>query len=697
MSPEQLRGQEVDTRSDIFSFGVVLYEMLAGVHPFKKDGQIETANAILSATARPLSRYTENIPILLQHTVKKMLAKEVDRRYQLIHDVRTDVGELIEGKGESISEVATGLSGASSAAGWWHRAIPWSIAVLAVVIAISIAFWSSRQSTSPPLTKFVVAPALPPGEFSGNLAVSADGRHVLYRTDTEKGDQLYLRSLDDLVEKPIPGTESALSPFFSPDGKSVGFFAGGQLKKVSLAGGSPITLCDARGLVLSGSWSPDDTIVFSALHESGVALYRVSASGGEPEILATPDLDKGELYLLPHILPGGKTVFFTIRGVAFDHQIAALSLETGEQKILIEDGRLGKYVETGHLIYEQARAGNLMAVLFDLETLEVTSGPVSVLQGVRQNIETVDYALSDEGTLVYIPTSEDSRLAWVDRDGRTQPLTEIQRSFSAPRLSPDGTRLSVEVSDEAGVPNIWIYEIARDILTPFTVEGGNFRAIWSPDGKRLIFGSIRGGTPNLFWMPIDGSAEAKQLTTGENPQHPTSWSPNGLVAYVELIPPGADIWVLPLEGEREAETVLATQFNERNAVFSPNGRWLALTSNRSGQAEVYVKPYPGQGGFVQISTDGGLEPVWAQSGKELFYRTGDQMMVVSVQTDTTFKAEKPRLLFEGSYRYNFHGVTSNYDVTADGQRFVMVKEETGQINVVLNWFQELKRLVSTDN
>ncbi len=198
-------------------------------------------------------------------------------------------------------------------------------------------------------------------------------------------------------------------------------------------------------------------------------------------------------------------------------------------------------------------------------------------------------------------------------------------------------------------------------------------------------------------MPIDGSAEAKQLTTGENTQLPTSWSPDGLVAYVEIILPDGDIWVLPLEGERETETVLATQYDERNGVFSPNGRWLAFTSDRSGQTEVYVKPYPGQGGFVQISTDGGLEPVWARSGKELFYRTGDQMMVVSVQTDTTFKAEKPRLLFEGSYRYNYTGVTSNYDVTADGQQFVMVKEETSQIHVVLNWFEELKRLVPTND
>ncbi len=428
-----------------------------------------------------------------------------------------------------------------------------------------------------------------------------------------------------------------------------------------------------------------------------------AASGGQRKILAAPDSDKGETwYTTPRILPSRKAVLFTIgvkHGTSF--QIAALSLETGEQKILIENGKQARYVETGHLIYEQPGTGTLTAVLFDLETLEVTSDPVPVLQGVRQNPQSaVDYALSDQGTLVYIPTNAASRLVWVDRDGRTQRVTEIQRNFHEPRLSPDGTRLSVTVRDEAGVRNIWIYEIAREILTPFTVEGDNSRAIWSLDGQRLLFGSERGGSlTNIFWMPIDGSVEAEQLKASENRQFPTSWSSNGLVAYVELAGGvrASDILVLPFEGEREPEKVLSTRYEERNAIFSPSGRWMAFTSNRSGQTEVYVKPYPGQGGIVPISTDGGLEPVWARSGKELFYRSGDQMMVVSVQADTLFRAEKPRLLFEGSYRDNFTGVTSNYDITADGQQFVMVKEEgTSQINVVLNWFEELKRLVPTN-
>jgi len=698
MSPEQAKGKPVDKRADIFAFGAMLYELLTGKRAFEGETITETIAKVLESEPN-WDALPDTTPWTIRNLLRRCLTKDPHDRLRDIANVRIEIKMAVE---EPAMASPIGV-GSTAQPPLWKVAIPWSIAVLAVLLAISIAFRSSRQSTSPPLTKFVIAPALVGSTtVGGNLAVSADGGHVLYRNSTVKGYQLYLRSLDDLVERPIPGTENAVGPFFSPDGKSAAFFAGFQLKKVSLAGGSPTTLCEARGLRASGSWGSDDTIVFSGGYESGDGLFRVSASGGEPEILTTPDLDKGETgYHFPHILPGGKTVLFTISRRSANPQIAALSLETGEQKILIEDGRQPKYLNTGHFIYEQfatqSPTGNLMVVPFDLATLAVIGDPVPVLQGVRTS-RSADYALSDEGTLVYIPTREESRLVWVDRDGRTQRVTEIQRNFLVPRLSPDGTRLSVTVQDEAGGSNTWIYEIARDILTPFMVEGGSSRAIWSPDGQQLIFASGQGPlNVNLFLMPIDGSAEAKQLTTGENVLLPTSWSPDGLVAYVRIIIPNADILVLSLEGEREPQTVLATQYDERNATFSPNGRWLAFTSDRSDQIEVYVKPYPGQGGIVQISTDGGLEPVWARSGKELFYRTGDQMMVVSVQADTTFKAEKPRLLFEGSYRYTLTtGVTSNYDVTADGQRFVMVKEETTQINVVLNWFEELKRLVPTN-
>ena len=451
--------------------------------------------------------------------------------------------------------------------------------------------------------------------------------------------------------------------------------------------------------------------MFTGVLETGQSntLNRIAAVGGEPEILAAPNPDKGEgSYIHPEILPGGKAVLFNTSTLGTPPEIRILLLETGEQKILLAAGRQARYVETGHVVYGQVEpgaetSGTLMAVPFDLASLEVTGDPVPVLQGVRNSVPGfVDYAVSEAGTLVYVPRSLEGlqhRLVWVDRSGRTQPLTEFQREFHEPRLSPDGGRLSVTIGD-IGVRNIWIYEIDRGTLTPFTLESQNSRAIWAPDGQRLLFSSDRAGATNLFWMPTDRSTEAEQVTTSGTSLFPTSWSPDGMVAYVELAGfQGSNIGVVPLEGEREPETV-ATEYEERNAIFSPNGRWIAFTSSRSGQTEVYVKPYPGQGGLVQISTDGGLEPVWAPNGKELFYRNRDQMMVVAVETEATFQAERPRLLFEGSYAYNHTGTTSNYDITPDGQRFVMVQatqeSAPAQIQVVLNWFEELRRLAPTN-
>jgi serine/threonine-protein kinase len=440
-----------------------------------------------------------------------------------------------------------------------------------------------------------------------------------------------------------------------------------------------------------------------------MGLYRILANGGQPESLAMPDIEKGEIeYQQPEILPGGKAVLFAVRQPGETYQIAALSLDTGEQKTVLQIGRQPHYLPTGHLVYELTATGTLMAVPFDLDRLELTGDPVPVFEGVRSSSGegTADYSISNDGTLIYAPGGitggQENVLVWVDRKGATQQVTEIKRDFEDPRLSPDGTRLSVTVR-ERGQRNVWIYEISRGILAPFTLEGFNSQAIWTPDGERIIFSSDRGaGVSAILWMPSDGSGEAEQLIASEQIEAVSSWSPDGVLVFREGPLLQSDIWVLPLEGEGKPKPFLVTEFHERNAMFSPDGRWIAFTSDRSGQDEVYVKAYPGPGGIVPISSDGGTQPKWAHSGKELFYRNTDKMMVVSVRTEPTFEAETPQVLFEGVYSYGRLDLTPQYDVASDGQRFVMVKESSDaeempltQINVVLNWFEELKRLVPT--
>ena len=718
MSPEQVRGQEVDTRSDIFSFGVVLYEMLSGLNPFKKSSVMDTATAILTETPPPLTRYTNDIPVLLQHTVRKMLAKEPDRRYQLIHDVRTDLGDLIEENGDSISQVVAGQSGTDSAVGWWHRAIPWSIAAVAVIVA-GVAIWSLMRSTlQPSLKKLEITPpaTAPLANFLDNdLAISPDGTRIVYLAATAGGTQLYLRSLDELIATPIASTEGALgNPFFSPDGESVAFFTtDNKLKKISLMGGTPITLCDTFRAGLTGSWA-EDTIVFSQGPGLGLRwdLYQVSANGGEPESLAVPDDEKGERqYYSPEILPGGKTVLFEIWLGGTSYQTAVLSLETGERKVLLEGSRQVHYAPTGHLVYELFGTGTLMAVPFDLGRLEIAGDPVPIVQGVRQTPNgRVDYSFSGDGTLVYAPGDSEgglSRLVWVDRQGAVEPLGAPPHMYRGPGLSPDGGRVAVEISEASN--DIWVYDIARNTLTRLTFEGANVQPHWTPDGKRVTWRSIREGGPgNLFWKLADGTGAVERLTTSEFRQNPSSWSPNGqFLAFhqqpsVGSSPTNRDIWILPLEGERKPQSILQTQFNELAPVFSPDGRWLAYVSDESGRNELFVRPFPKvEEGKWQISTDGGVEPRWAPNGRELFYRNelGDRMMAVDITTEPTFGAGTPRLLFEGVYTRSAGG-SAFYDVTPDGQRFVMVQAQQGagaQINVVLNWFEELKRLVPTDN
>jgi len=583
----------------------------------------------------------------------------------------------------------------------WKQAIPWGIALVGIVIAASIALWDAPPTVALPITKFSIT-AEPTANVSGNeLAVSPDGSSIVFLSESGTGRQLYLRRRDEITATPIQDTVGSYgSPFFSTDGESVLFFTATQLKRISLLGGGAVSVCDT---VLGGvsASSNDDMIVFS---DGTFSLYRVSVNGGEPQILASPDTEKGEdYYRHPWILPDGKAVLFTVWGNGV-FQTRVLSLETGDQKVVVEGGRQAHYLPTGHLVYE--RAGTLMAVSFDLDKLEISGRAVSVLEGIRQQNFAADYAISTNGTLVHIPgTRVQDTLLWVDRQGTQQPLMESDEIIRNPRLSPDGKRVAFRrmgggtvLGDRA---DIWIYDLDRGTSTPLTFDDLSSSPTWTLDGKQITFGRREG----IFNIPADGSGEASQLTTtkaNRSLNTPGSWSPDGVLVYSGGVPGNRDIFVLSPEGSGNIESFVATDFYEREPAFSPDGRWIAFVSNRSGRDEVYVKPYPGEGGIIPISTGGGRQPLWTRSGRELFYRSEQKLMVVSVESQPTFKAGIPRLLFEGLYTAAFMESSLNYDISPDGQRFLMVtdvEEDTGltQSHVTLNWFEELKRLVPIDN
>ena len=700
MSPEQAKGKPVDKRADIFAFGAVLYELLAGTRAFEGETVTDTLASILARDPN-WSALPDTTPLRIKELLQDCLQKEVHNRVHDVSQLRIQIKKALEEPTES-------PTGVTSAVQPRVQRLGLTVGLVVGAVIASLTFWLLVQPSSPEqsLSRFVIRLSPPVVLRIGNsnaLAISPDGRHFVYRGVGEGRTRLYLRSLDDFVDKPIPGTEGVTgNPFFSPDGKSIGFFAENKLKKTSLAGGSPITLCDALSSGRSGDWF-EDTIVFGATLPAGQALYRVSANGGEPEMLATVNSDEGEgAYTNPDFLPDGKDLLFNIR-LDTGHQTALLSLETGEQKVLLENARQAHYLSTGHLVYEQSRTGNLMVVPFDLAALEVTGDSVPVVQGVRQvPVGSVDYAISDNGTLVYVPSTSTGgfnlTLVWVDRQGQATPLIEDRNIYSLPRLSPDGQRVAVGARSGAN-PDIWIYDIGPGTRMRLTVEGNNNSPVWTPDGKRVTFSSTRDGPQDLYWKPADGSGQAEPLLNMNslNILTPTSWSPDGeSLAFYEVNPASArDIWALPREGD--PLPFVATAFNERAPMFSPDGRWLAYVSDESGRDEIYVQPYPGPGGKWPISAEGGTEPHWSADGRELFYRLGDKMMVVEVQSEPAFTSGRPQLVFEGPYLLGTS--VANYDISPDGQRFLMIKEEEGQqdqIHVVLNWFEELKRLVPTN-
>jgi eukaryotic-like serine/threonine-protein kinase len=711
MSPEQVEGRDADARSDVFAFGVVMYELIAGARPFTGKTHANLVASILKEEPRPLFEMQPRTPRGLAAVVRTCLEKDPEKRWQSARDVKHALRLMA---GQPAPETTT------SAGGW--RWMPWLVAagaLTAAVVAWAVA-WRVEPAQFVPasVTRFTIA--LPSGrhltdENKPMLALSDDGTQLAFvAAGDATAQQIYLRAMDRTDAVPLPGTDGAVVPFFSPDGEWLGFFANGKLKRISTKGGTARVLADVSN-PQGASWT-GHTIVFAS---DLSVLLQVSDDGGAPQ--AVTRFDSGELaHAFPRFLPDGKSVLFAALTASTPPGIVGQRLDSGDRRKLVpgQDGSMPAYVASGHLIF--AQRNRLMATTFEGSRLTSASVAVPVVDDVYSAAGVPQFAVSPSGTLAYVAAAGrtpviGSRLVWVSRDGSETPLPAPTRYYNQPRLSPDGRRIAIDIVAGAQV-QVWLYDLSGDSLSRFTFTGFNRHPVWTPDGTRIAFQSDREGPQQVFWKRADGSGVEERLTQNSATQAgnvydiPYSFSPDGQVLTTSRVGPttGADVWAVPVgrtpsaaAGPPQPQRVLHSTAADVAPQLSPDGLWLAYASDESGRREIYVRAFPDTGGTWQVSNDGGNEPLWNPNGRELFYRSGDRMMSVEVNTAHGFASGKPRVLFTGRYRTTSNWwARPNYDVSADGRRFLMLKDVGGNsapptdVAVVLNWAAELRRLVA---
>ncbi len=727
MSPEQARGKPVDKRADVWAFGCVLFEMLAGRAAFSGKDVTDILAAVIKSEPDWKS-LPANLHWRLREVIERCLEKEARNRYSGISDARVDIQKVLTDPSGVFAQPSIGRALKKKAV------LPW-VALAVVLLAIAAAaIWYLKPAAPPPeVTRFYYE--LPEGlQFINNLgqylAVSHDGKKFVCSTT----EGLLSRSIGEMDAKLIAGTagENVLYPTFSPDGKWMAYLsqADSKFKKIAVGGGAPVVLCDIKGSITGIAWDEADTLVISKIDIIAAGMLgeimKVSANGGTPESIVKI---KGEAAMNPQMLPGGKAVLFTkwevLKNPASGARITVQSLESGKSRELFA-GYAARYLPTGHLVYTlgnstlETGGHNLFAVPFDADKLETKGGAVSLVEDIRGPLGE-HYEVSDSGTLVYLPGSKGAlggqTPVWVNREGKEESISVPPNQYAYPKVSPDGSRAAFTIANNLTEADIWVWDFVRKSLTRLTFNKASITPVWTPDSKRIVYRSAAVVDQRaVYWKAADGAGKEEKLYSAPGRDViPWSFSSDGkslLVSDIEGLATMQnnkfDIAILPMEGERKLKPLLNESYVEVQPQVSPDGRWIAYSSQEStGEAlktEVYVRPFPEvDKGKWQASTGGGGCPRWSPDGKELYYLSNDnELMAVAVQRNPSFNLGTPQRLFKSSYAGLTGSSGISWDVGRDG-RFLMMKEPGSpsqsdaagprKINVVLNWTEELKQRV----
>src|SRR6266850_209217 len=671
MSPEQARGRAADQRSDVFSFGCVLYEMLTGRQTFHGEEVSDVLASVLKSDP-DFNLLPAKLNPKVREVLRRCLEKNPKLRWHAVGDLRLEIeAVLADSRGVTVEPERD-----ISANPLWKRAIPIVVALILTAVVTGTAVWNLKPAAQQVITRFPIT--LGEGlQFFGEsrmfVAISPDGAQIIY----EANRRLYRRLMSEVDARPIPGNDSVADPVFSPDGRMVAFFSGSDqtLKKIAVTGGAAVTICPTEE-PFGMSWGPDG-IVFA---QRAKGIMRVSPNGGKPELLVA--VKTGELVHGPQVLPGGEMVLFTLAAAQGtdlweNAKIVAQSIKSGERRTLIERGSDARYVPTGHIVY--AFGGSLFAVSFDLRRLQVTGGPVPVVEGVRRSsgaTGAAHFSFSSTGSLIYVPGpvsggSDNQLLGLMDRKSRIEPLKGPPQSYGFPRMSPDSKHVAVTV-ETVKEANVWIYDIGgATAARQLTVRGSNRYPVWSADGERVAFQSDREGDLGIFWQRADGAGAAERLTKPEpGVAHiPDSWSPDGQnVSFTAIKGSEGALWIYSLKDKKATVFAQAPAALVGRSVFSPDGRWLAYQSNeRKANSQVWVQPFPNTTGARYPLFEGG-HPFWSADGKELFYNSGIfETSVVSITTRPSFAFGAAARIPTGLRTRSPRDAPRAIDITRDGK------------------------------